>query len=105
MTDKKFLIQDVEYWSATFDALIRFYRETSVETEEDRSTKAVAAARLAGFAEAMSLHFSACVDTCVDTTLETSPDIDACIAAGERIYNGCELHTQALEDRAVKELN
>lgn len=105
MTDKKFLIQDLEFWASTMDAFLQFYKETLVTSEDDRAVKAIAAARLAGLGEAMSLHFSSCIDSCIDTTVDSSPDLDACLDASERVFRMCEGHTLTLEERAKKTLN
>lgn len=103
MTDKRFKLQDVEFWASTMDAFLQFYKETAIDSEDDKASKAIAAARLAGLGEAMSQHFSACIDTCIDTTVE-GPDLQACVAASERVYNMCERHTMLMEDRAIKAL-
>lgn len=104
MTDPKFLIQDAEFWSATVDAMLRFYRETNLNSVEDKAAKAVACARLAGLGAAMLAHFESGVDSLIETTVP-SADLEACEEAGSSVYEHCERHTRTLEERSGKGLN
>lgn len=105
MTDRKFLIQDVEFWAASVDTMLQFYRECSaLESVEDRAAKAVACARLAGLGAAMLAHFESGVDTLIDTT-SPNADLEACEEAGGRIFEMCEDHSRKLEMRARKDVS
>ncbi len=102
--DKGLLVQDVEFWASSLDAMLQFYKVTKSESVEDKALRSIACARLAGLAQAMVEHFSAGVDTCIDTTHD-SADLAACEAASVRIYEMSEKHTQRLEMLARRMVN
>jgi hypothetical protein len=104
MTDRKFLIQDVEYWASSLDAMLQFYKECDVETEGGRIAKAIACGRLAGLGLAMTEHFSAGVESLIDTEHEND-DLTATEDAGVRIYDMSETHTKRLEALAERNMN
>lgn len=113
-TDRKVLIRDVEFWASSLDALLQFYKETSVVTNEDKAAKAVACSRLAGLGYAMAEHFELAVNNVLlgqeginwgDPEASTNPHVIACVETGERIYLGGEKHRKTLEDSVRKAAN
>ncbi len=102
--DRKLIIQDIEFWKSSLDALLRFYDESGVDSDESKAAKAVACGRLAGFGQAMSEHFSAGVEAVIDVEKET-PELEATEAAGVGVYEMCDHHTKRLETLARAQLN
>ncbi len=100
-TDKKLLIRDVEFWASSLDALLQFYKETKVESVEDKEAKAIACARLSGLGYAMAEHFECAIENLINTEAEGTPELDAVEAAAERLYKSGETHRNRLES-AVK---
>ncbi len=104
VTDRKLLIQDVEFWASTTDALLQFYKETMTLSADDLGVKAIACARMAGLGAAMVEHFSAGIDALIDTSKENA-DLEACEETGVRIYEMCDHHTKRLEAQASVQVN
>lgn len=104
MSDRRFILQDVEFWAAKFDALMQFYKESTLNSPEDIEAKAIACSRLAGLGYAMTEHFSAGVDSLINTTVD-SPAVLACEEIGSSVFLDCEKHTRAVEERARKAVN
>lgn len=106
VSDRKLLIQDVEFWASAVDTALQFYKETSLNSEEDKAAKAVACARLAGLGLAMVQHFQTGVQSLIsDVNNDEDPDTIACQDAGERMVELSLRHAATLEDRSKASIN
>ncbi len=103
-SDRKVLIQDSEFWAATFDGMMSFYKESSVGNDEELAAKAVACSRLAGLGIALTEHFSIGVSSVIDVSIPNA-DTEACEEAATSVYGSCEAHTKRLETRVRKAEN
>jgi hypothetical protein len=99
LTDLKILAHDKRYWSGVLSAALEAYGNTKVTSDDDRETKAIACATLAGLGLAIHNHFGTAVEAL------GSEGSRARLSAGLAAVDRGKSHTDKMENAALKQIS